>query len=91
VPALPGARSFEIVGYRGYVLRRDLADEAEFVVINRFDSSEAIRVFAGPDYAVATFESEGKKLLAKVEEFALHFEVCATPSQERLEPVSCAP
>lgn len=72
---------FEIAGYRGaYVLRRNVADEVEFVVINLFDSIEAVQVFAGPDYAVAAFEPEAKELLARVEEFALHYEVCATPS-----------
>ena len=48
---LPGLK--KISGYRGgYVLRRDVAEEVEFVVVNLFDSIEAVQQFAGPDYAV---------------------------------------
>ncbi|HEY1799592.1 MAG TPA: antibiotic biosynthesis monooxygenase [Terriglobales bacterium] len=62
----------------GYVLRRDVSDEVEFVVINLFDSLAAVKVFAGPDYSVAVFEPEARQLLAKVEPLALHYEVCAS-------------
>jgi heme-degrading monooxygenase HmoA len=49
---LPGLRALE--GYRGgQVLRRDLPDESEFVVINYFDSLEAVKRFAGENYTVA--------------------------------------
>jgi heme-degrading monooxygenase HmoA len=42
---LPGLR--EIEGYRGgYVLRKDDTNEAEFLVVNLFDSLEAIKRFA---------------------------------------------
>jgi heme-degrading monooxygenase HmoA len=74
---LPGLK--KISGYRGgYVLRRDVAEEVEFVVVNLFDSIEAIRQFAGPDYTVAQFEPEAKRLLARVESFAVHYEVCVS-------------
>jgi hypothetical protein len=71
---------WKIAGYKGgYVLRRNLNGEVEFVVINLFDSVEAIQAFAGEDYAVAKFEPEAERLLARVEPFALHYEICATP------------
>ncbi len=74
---LPNLR--KLAGYRGgYVLRRNLTNEVEFVVINMFDSVEAIQAFAGEDYAVAKFEPEAKRLLARFEPSALHFEICAT-------------
>ena len=74
---LPNLR--KIAGYRGgYVLRRNLTSEVEFVVINMFDSVEAIQALAGEDYAVAKFEPEATRLLARVEQFALHYEICAT-------------
>jgi hypothetical protein len=60
------------------VLRRDVAEEVEFVVVNLFDSIEAIRQFAGPDYTVAQFEPEAKRLLARVEPLAVHYEVCVS-------------
>jgi heme-degrading monooxygenase HmoA len=68
----------KISGYRGgYVLRRDVGEEVEFVVVNLFDSIEAVKQFAGPDYTVAQFEPEARRLLARVEPFAIHYEVCA--------------
>ena len=74
----PGLRA--IPGYRGgYLLRRDLGEEIEFVVINFFDSLEAVRAFAGPDYETAVFEPEAKALLSRFETKAVHFEVRAAP------------
>ena len=74
---LPGLQ--EIDGYRGgYVLRSDGAEEAEFVVINFFDSLEAVKRFAGPQYAVAVFEPAARVLLSKGEPMARHYEVRAS-------------
>ncbi|HEY1772657.1 MAG TPA: antibiotic biosynthesis monooxygenase [Gammaproteobacteria bacterium] len=71
---LPGLKG--IAGYRGgYVLRREIPDAVEFVVINLFDSLDAVKAFAGPDYSVAVFEPEARVLLAKVEPLAAHYEV----------------
>jgi hypothetical protein len=50
----------------------------EFVVVNLFDSLEAVKQFAGPDYAVAQFEPEARRLLARVEPLAIHYEVCVS-------------
>lgn len=71
---LPGLR--EIAGYRGgYVLRRDLEAETEFVVINFFESLDAVRAFAGEDYETPVFEPEARKLLSRVEPIARHYTV----------------
>jgi hypothetical protein len=71
---LPGLRDVE--GYRGgYVLRKDGPEEAEFVVVNFFDSLEAVRGFAGPDYSVPVFEPEARRLLSRIEPFATHYEL----------------
>jgi len=73
---LPALRRIE--GYRGgYVLRSDGPQEAEFVVINLFDSLDAVKRFAGPDYTVPIFEPEAKMLLCKAEPLAMHYEVRA--------------
>ena len=70
----PGLKA--IAGYRGgYVLRKDGAEEAEFVVVNFFDSLDAVKRFAGPDYAIAVFEPMAKKLLSRIEPTATHYEV----------------
>lgn len=77
---LPGLRGVE--GYcGGYVLRSDSNDEAEFVVINFFESLDAVKRFAGPDYTVAVFEPEARQLLSKAEPAARHYDVRETCSQ----------
>jgi heme-degrading monooxygenase HmoA len=76
---LPRLRA--IGGYRGgYILRKD-GDESEFVVINLFESLDAVKRFAGPDYTVAVFEPEAKKFLSRIENFATHYEVRAVPDE----------
>jgi hypothetical protein len=71
---LPGLRAVE--GYRGgYVLRRDDGGESEFVVVNLFDSLEAVKRFAGPAYTIPVFEPEAKRFLSRIEDFATHYEV----------------
>ena len=73
---LPGLK--RIRGYcGGYVLRDDRADDVEFVVVNLFESLEAVRQFAGPDYAIPVFEPEARRLLSRVETIARHYEVKA--------------
>jgi len=74
---LPGLKSLE--GYRGgYVLRHDGANEVEFVVVNMFESLDAVKRFAGEDYNVSVFEPEAKVLLSRVEPTAMHYEVRIT-------------
>jgi heme-degrading monooxygenase HmoA len=71
---LPGLK--DISGYRGgYVLRNDGPEDSEFVVVNLFDSLDAVRKFAGPNYATAVFEPEAKRLLSKFEPNAAHYEI----------------
>jgi hypothetical protein len=75
---LPGLQ--QIDGYRGgYVLRKDGDQEVEFAVLNLFESFDALRMFAGPDYEIPVFEPEARLLLSKVEPIARHYEVKATP------------
>ncbi len=73
---LPGLRTTD--GYRGgYVLRQDGEEECEFVVINLFDSLEAVKRFAGPEFSVPVLEPEAKMFLSRIETFAAHYEVRA--------------
>jgi heme-degrading monooxygenase HmoA len=70
----------QIAGYRGgYILRQDGNEEVEFAILNLFDSLDAVRAFAGPDYTVPVFEPEARQLLSKVEPIARHYEVKTTP------------
>ena len=74
---LPSLRDIE--GYsHGYILRRDGPREVEFVVVNLFDSLEAVKQFAGPDYSIPVFEPEARRLLCKIEPVATHYEVRAS-------------
>ena len=71
---LPGLSGVE--GYRGgYVLRYDGERDVEFVVVNLFDSIEAVKRFAGEDYALPIFEPEATNLLSRVELIAMHYDV----------------
>ena len=71
---MPGLQ--RIAGYQGgYVLRRDEPDESEFVVINFFESLEAVRRFAGENYTAAVFEPEARRLLCRIEPSATHYRV----------------
>jgi heme-degrading monooxygenase HmoA len=75
---LPELRKIE--GYKGmYLLRLDGPEEVEFVVVNLFESLDAVRQFAGSDYKTAIFEPEARKLLSRIEPVANHYEVRAVP------------
>ena len=66
----------QIAGYKGgYVLRREFEGEVEFIVLNFFESLEAVKKFAGPQNAIAVFEPEARRLLKRVEPLADHFDV----------------
>lgn len=74
----PGLRRLD--GYHGgYIFRLDGAEESEFVVTNLFESMEAVKAFAGPDYDVPVFEPEARRLLARVEPLARHYDVKESP------------
>jgi hypothetical protein len=71
---LPGLKTVE--GYQGgYVLRHDGPHEVAFVVVNMFESLDAVKRFAGEDYNVSVFEPEAKVLLSRVEPTVMHYEV----------------
>ncbi|MBO0911391.1 MAG: antibiotic biosynthesis monooxygenase [Acidobacteria bacterium] len=70
----PGLK--KIPGYSGgYIFRRDGARESEFVVINLFETLDAVRKFAGPKYDIPVFEPEARRLLSRFDEVANHYEV----------------
>jgi heme-degrading monooxygenase HmoA len=64
----------------GYVLRRDVGGEVEFVTITQFESLDAVRAFAGDDYERAVVLPEARKLLARYDERSVHYDTVATPS-----------
>ncbi|MBV9183721.1 MAG: antibiotic biosynthesis monooxygenase [Acidobacteria bacterium] len=68
----------QIRGYRGgYLLRDDRSHEVEFVVVSFFDSLEAVKRFAGPEYERPVFEPEARRLLSRFDPVARHYQVRA--------------
>lgn len=74
---LPGIRRF--AGYRGsYLLRRESGEEVEFITILLWDSIDAIRAVAGPDYEAAVIPEERRKYLSQYDAKSAHYEIAAT-------------
>ena len=71
-----GISARQIPGYRGIeLLRRTAGDLVEFVTIMRFDSLDAVRGFAGPDYEAAVVPEQARRLLARFDQRSAHYEV----------------
>ena len=67
-------------GNRGvWVLRRVRDGIAEFLLISLWDSYDAIRAFAGPDFEKAVYYPEDEKFLLELEPNVSHYEVLSTP------------
>jgi antibiotic biosynthesis monooxygenase (ABM) superfamily enzyme len=80
---LPGIG--KVPGYRSsYLLRRDLGVEIEFITIMIFDSIDAIRAVAGPDYEVAVIPEERRRYLIRYDACSTHYEIAST--HEALNP-----
>jgi antibiotic biosynthesis monooxygenase (ABM) superfamily enzyme len=70
-----GIKNRHIPGYLGIqLLCRKLHDEVEFVTIMRFDSLDAVRLFAGDDYQVAVVPPKARALLTHFDEHSQHYE-----------------
>ncbi|HEY1265126.1 MAG TPA: antibiotic biosynthesis monooxygenase [Terriglobales bacterium] len=66
----------KIAGHRSaQLLRLNRELEAEFIVVNYFDSLAAVREFAGEDYTTPVFEPEARRLLVRLEPKAEHYDV----------------
>lgn len=73
-----GIQDRQIPGYRGIQLfRRALGGEVEFVTVMWFDSIDAVRAFAGEDYAVAVVPPSARALLSRFDERSQHYEIRA--------------
>jgi antibiotic biosynthesis monooxygenase (ABM) superfamily enzyme len=69
-----------VEGYRGgYVLRRDVGDEVEFVTLTRFDSLDVVKAFAGEDYEAAVVLPEADALLSHYDARSAHYETVVEP------------
>jgi heme-degrading monooxygenase HmoA len=74
------ALTTRVPGFRGgYVTRRDVDSEVEFLVMTLFDSLDAVRAFAGDEYEVPVIEPEAARLLSRTDDRAAHYEVVISP------------
>jgi antibiotic biosynthesis monooxygenase (ABM) superfamily enzyme len=65
-----------ISGYHGIeLLRRAAGDEVEFVTMMWFDSLDAVRTFAGPDYEQAMVPAAARAVLSHFDARSAHYEV----------------
>ena len=70
----------ETRGNRGvYVFRRIEGDHAVFLLLTLWDSYEAIKKFAGPDYEKAVYYPEDSTFQLELEPNVTHYEVLEQP------------
>src|SRR5271165_5754090 len=73
---LPGISS--VLGYKGsFLLRREAGSEVEFITIMIWESIDAIRAVAGPDYETAVIPEERRKYLARYDANSAHYEIAS--------------
>lgn len=71
----PGILARNIGGPRGVELFRRLLDgEVEFLTEMRFESWDAVRIFAGPDWKTSVVPPAARAVLARFDEKAAHYE-----------------
>ncbi|MCE5272302.1 antibiotic biosynthesis monooxygenase [bacterium] len=71
-----GINNRHIPGFREiHLLRRDLAEETEFVTLMTFDSLAAVRDFAGQDYEAAMVPPKARAVLARFDQRSQHYEI----------------
>jgi heme-degrading monooxygenase HmoA len=58
-----------------WMLRRDVGDRTELVMLTLWDSLEAVKAFAGEDFETAVFYPEDDRFLVERDLTAAHFEV----------------
>ena len=71
-----GIRGRKIPGFREIQLfRRDLGAEVEFITVMWFDSLDAVRTFAGPDYEACVVPPKARAILSRFDQRSQHYEV----------------
>jgi heme-degrading monooxygenase HmoA len=78
-----GIQERHIPGFRNIMLlRRESAEETEFVTFMLFDSLDAVREFAGEDYEQAVVPPKARKVLSRFDERSQHYEIRAERRRE---------
>jgi antibiotic biosynthesis monooxygenase (ABM) superfamily enzyme len=77
---LPGIAQRNIPGYRGAELFiHEDGDEVEFVTLLRFDSMEAVKIFAGNDENRPVIYPKAEPLLIRMDQRSRHYRVVELP------------
>jgi len=83
---LPGISTVE--GYLGsYLLRRNIENEVEFVTMMLWDSIEAIRNIAGPNYESSIVPEERRKYLSQHGAKSAHYEIVSIQKPDDGSPL----
>jgi len=83
---LPGVSKLK--GYRGsYLLRREAGGEVEFITIMLWNSIDAIRAVAGPDYEAAVIPEERRQYLSRYDAKAAHYGIASLQKPGKSESV----
>ncbi len=70
----------EAQGHRGtFVLRRDEGDRTHFLLLTWWESYDAIRAFAGRDFARAVYYPRDREFLLELEPTVTHYEILEGP------------
>lgn len=72
----PGILARGIAGFRRIeLLRAPAGEEVEFVTVMWFDSLDAVKAFAGPDYETAVVPQKARAVLNRFDVRSRHYEV----------------
>ena len=58
-----------------YYLKRAVKEGVEFLIITEWDSFDAIKVFAGPDYDKAVIDPYAKSLMVTYDKIVRHYSI----------------
>lgn len=73
---IPGIEAMRIPGFQQIdLVRREAADEVEFVTIMWFDSLDSVKAFMGEEYTVAHVPEHARAVLARFNSHSAHYEV----------------
>ena len=82
---IPGIEAMRIPGFQHIdLMRRELADEVEFLTAMWFDDVESIKAFAGEDYETSHVPPAARAVLARFDKRSAHYTVL----QRRPQPNS---
>jgi heme-degrading monooxygenase HmoA len=70
---LPGIH--RVAGYKGcYLLQRQNGGEVEFITVTLWESLDAVRQFAGPDYTKSVIAPQAEALLTRHDPESVHYQ-----------------